>query len=36
MIKRLLFVLVFWPVELLTNGPKYFWKNIVSYVKDGK
>lgn len=36
MIKRLLFVLAFWPVELMTNGRKTFWKNIVVYVKEGK
>ena len=36
MFKRFIFVLLLWPVELLTNGPKTLWKNCVNYVRTGK
>ena len=36
MFKRLIIVLLAWPLELLTNGPKNLWKNCVTYIRTGK
>ncbi len=31
-----LFVLMFWPVQLMTNGPNGFLQACARYIKEGK
>ena len=36
MIRRILVILLLWPIELMVNWPNTFWKHIILYIKEGQ